>query len=82
MAASTYGDLNRACAGGPCPQSRTGEISSGKMQQTVADIALAVGIAGAGACVPHILVSTQSRSSKPTTALAVLPGWVGWKGEW
>jgi hypothetical protein len=82
MATSTYGDLNGACGGGPCPQSRAGEISSGKMQQTLADVGLAAGVLGVGVAVPLFLLSTKAGSAQPTVGLAITPGWVGWKGEW
>ena len=49
MARSTYNDSNSACHGGPCPSDKDGEISSGKTQQTVANVALAVGVVGAAA---------------------------------
>jgi hypothetical protein len=79
MARSTYDDLNRTCGGGACPSDRADEISSGKTNQTIANVALAVGIVGAAAGVTLFVLSTSHGSS--SAALAVSPGWIGVRGS-
>ncbi len=82
MARSTYNDLNGACGGGPCPADKTGEISSGKTQQTVANVGLIVGIAGVAAGGTLFVLSLPKGAATATTGLAVSPGWVGVRGTW
>jgi len=82
MARSTYNDLNSACQGGPCPSDKTGEISSGKTQQTIANVGLVVGIAGvAGGAALFVLSLPKGTTPAATTGLAVSPGWVGVRGS-
>lgn len=84
LAKSTYDDLNAACAGGPCPASKSGEIDSGKTQQTVANVGLVLGAAGLAAGVT-LFVLTAPKSSAPSSsasaALVVSPGWSGVRGQ-
>ena len=82
MARSTYNDLNGACGGGPCPADKTGEISSGKTQQTIANVGLIVGIAGVAAGGTLFVLSLPKGAATTTTGLAVSPGWVGVRGTW
>jgi hypothetical protein len=81
MANSTYGDLNHACGGGTCPADKSGEISSGRTQETVANVGLVLGLLGVGAGVSLYVLSTP-KGTVTTTGFAVAPGWVGVKGEW
>jgi hypothetical protein len=81
MAHSTYDDLNRACQGGPCPPDKTGEISSGKTQQTIANVGLIVGIAGVAAGVTLFVLSPSKASPGPTTGVVMAPGWLGVHGR-
>jgi hypothetical protein len=81
MARSTYNDLNNACHGGPCPPDKDGEISSGKTQQTLANVGLVVGIAGVAAGTTLFVLSMKGSSSS-TTGMVVAPGWVGLHGAW
>ena len=83
MARSTYNDLNGACQGGPCPTDKTGELSSGKTQETVANVALVVGIAGVAAGTTLFVLSlSKSTPGAPAAGLAVSPGWMGVRGSW
>ena len=81
MARSTYNDLNNVCHGGPCPPDKDGEISSGKSQQTVANVGLVVGIAGVAAGTTLFVLSMKGSPSS-STAMVVAPGWVGLHGAW
>jgi hypothetical protein len=80
LAKGTYDDLNGACHGGPCPPDKSGEISSGKTQQTVANVGLAVGLVGVAAGAT-LFVLSMPKSSASTTALVVGPGWAGVQGQ-
>ncbi|MGD0524324.1 MAG: tetratricopeptide repeat protein [Polyangiaceae bacterium] len=80
MARSTYNDLNGACQGGPCPPDKTGEISSGKTQQTIANVGLIVGIAGVAAGVTLFVLSPSKATTAPATGVVVAPGWMGVHG--
>jgi hypothetical protein len=82
MARSTYNDLNNACQGGPCPPDKTGEISSGKTQQTVANVGLVIGIAGVAAGATLFVLSLPKASPAASTGLVVAPGWMGVRGSW
>jgi hypothetical protein len=82
MARSTYNDLNSACSGGPCPSDKTGEISSGKTQQTIANVGLVVGIAGVAAGGTLFVLSLPKSTPGTTTGVVVSPGWMGVRGSW
>ena len=82
MARSTYNDLNGACGGGPCPPDKNGEISSGKTQQTAANVGLVIGIAGVAAGATLFVLSLPKASPTASTGLAVAPGWMGVRGSW
>jgi hypothetical protein len=79
---STYSDLQKACPNGPCPAgSHSTDISSGRTQQTVANVGLVFGILGAGAGVTlFILSSSKPSPSQPSAAVSVGPSYVGLKG--
>jgi hypothetical protein len=80
MAHSTYNDLNSACHGGPCPPDKDGEISSGKTQQTVANVTLAVGIAGVAAGATLFVLSLPKGAPASSAAVVGAPGAVGLRG--
>ncbi|HEY6460749.1 MAG TPA: hypothetical protein VIY73_11385, partial [Polyangiaceae bacterium] len=82
MARSTYDDLNGACHGGPCPPDKDGEISSGKTQQTLANVGLVIGIAGIAAGATLFVLSMPRGSASASAALVVGPGNVGVRGTW
>jgi hypothetical protein len=81
MAGSTYNDLQSVCHGGPCPSSKADEISSGKTQQAVANVGLAIGIVGLAAGGTMFVLSLGHKSSEtsaaPAAALLVSPTGVG-----
>ena len=80
MASSSYNDLNSACTNGACPSSKSGEISSGKTDQTVANVGLVVGIVGAAAGgVLFVLSMPKKTDAAPAATLVVGPSWVGLK---
>jgi hypothetical protein len=78
---STYNDLNSVCHGGACPQDKSGEISSGRTQQVVANVALALGLVGVAAGTTLFVLSMPKKSS-PSAAVVVSPGWMGLRGSW
>jgi hypothetical protein len=80
LARATYDDLASKC-GGPCPPNKAGEISSGKTQQTAADVGLVFGILGAGAGVSLFILSIPKIGSAPPMSAVVSPGWVGVRGS-
>jgi hypothetical protein len=80
MASSTYGDLNSACPNGGCPPSKAGEISSGKTQETLANVGLVVGVLGVGAGVTLFVLSMPKHAPAATAGLVVSPGWAGVRG--
>jgi hypothetical protein len=82
MAKSTYDDLDAACHGGPCPAGKSDEISSGKTQETVANVALGVGIVGLAAGAALFVFGKPQSAHPPAAAVLVGPGWMGMKGSW
>ena len=82
LAKSTFDDLNNTCHGGPCPPDKSGEVSSGQTQQTVANVGLVVGLVGAAASVTLFLVSSPGKSdAAPAAGLELGPGWAGVRGR-
>jgi hypothetical protein len=81
MASSTFNDLQSACGGGPCPASKSDEISSGKTQQVVANVGLAVGLVGAAAGGALFVLSMPKKAPAPSAALVVGPAWIGVQGS-
>jgi hypothetical protein len=81
MAGSTYGDLQSACKNGGCPESKSGEISSGKSQQTIANVGLALGLVGAAAGGVLFYLSLPKKTEGTPTALVVGPSWIGVRGS-
>jgi hypothetical protein len=82
MASSTYNDLNHACGNGPCPSSKSSEISSGKTQETLANVGLVVGALGVGAGVTLFVLSMPRGASAASAGIVVSPGWAGLRGAW
>jgi hypothetical protein len=81
VAGSTYGDLQSACGGGVCPASKSGEIASGRTQQTVANVGLALGLVGAAAGGVLFYLSIPTKTEPPPVALVVGPTWLGLRGS-
>jgi hypothetical protein len=81
MAHSTYDDLSNTCGNAPCPPDKASEISSGKTQQTVANVGLALGILGVAGGVTLFVLSIPKTSSTSTAAVVVSPTWVGVRGS-
>jgi hypothetical protein len=82
MAQSTYNDLGSACHNGPCPASKADEISSGKTQETIANVGLAVGVVGLAAGVALFIFGKPSSAPSPSAAVVVGPAWAGMRGTW
>jgi hypothetical protein len=93
MEKSAYSGLQSDCPNNVCPPGKANDISSGKTDQTIANIGLAVGVLGlaAGATLfvlsmPKSSSATQSASAPrpsllPSRAeLVVSPGWIGLRG--
>jgi hypothetical protein len=81
MARSTYDDLNHACGGGPCTADKADEISSGKTQQTIADVGLVFGIAGVAAGATLFVFSMSKTNHAPSAAIVISPDWIGVRGR-
>ena len=79
---STYSTLEKECGAGPCPASRAGEISSGKTQQTLANVGLVIGAVGVAAGVTMVVLSTRKGKGPPapSTGLVIGPGYLGANG--
>jgi hypothetical protein len=78
LANGTYSDLEKACGTGPCPPGHEDDISSGKTQQTIANIGLVV--FGVAAATSVTLFVVGSKKSSPRAAFDVGPGFVGTHG--
>jgi hypothetical protein len=80
MSNSVYSDLQSACHPG-CPPDKRGEVSRGRMEQTVANIGLGAGLVGlaAGATLWFLSVPQDTRSSG--AALVLAPAYVGLRGS-
>ncbi len=70
MANGTYADLETACGAGPCPAERKDDVSSGKTQQTFANIGLAVFAVSAAAGVTLFVLSRDVRPGAGQAARA------------
>ena len=83
MANSTYSDLQSACANGRCPPAKGDSISSGKTQQTIANVGLVFGILGAAAGATLFVLSMPPKtpSEAPRTAVVVGPAFIGIRGS-
>jgi len=82
MSQSTYDSLKKECGVGPCPTSRADDISSGKTQQTLANVGLIVGAVGVAAGATLFVLSLSKSKSAPaaTTGLVIGPGYTGLNG--
>jgi len=84
MEKSTYSGLQSSCPGGVCPPDKASDISSGKTDQLVANVALGVGIAGVAAGATLFVLSLGGSSSTSTpaasTSLIVSPNFIGLRG--
>jgi hypothetical protein len=84
MSNSTYSDLEATCKG-PCPPELAGDVSSGKTQQTIANIGLVVGAVGVAAAVPLFILSSGKKKADdapPAEAGFVIgPGYLGVRGR-
>jgi hypothetical protein len=81
MSNSTYHDLQNTCPLG-CLPAHKGEVDSGALQQTVANVGLVAGIAGLALGTTLFFVSAPTHStSAPAAALVVGPGFAGIRGS-
>jgi hypothetical protein len=80
LAHSTYGDLQGVCGAGPCPASKADEVSSGRRQQTIANIGLAVGVIGVAAGATMFVLSIKKDDPKTGAAVVLSPTWIGVRG--
>lgn len=80
---STYHDLTSACPppNHQCPPAKQGEISTGRTQQTIANVSAAVGIVGLAAGATLFVLSLPHKSDSTSTALLVGPSFVGVRGS-
>jgi hypothetical protein len=83
---STYSSLQSGCPNNLCPASKAGDISTGKTQQLVANVGLALGIAGiaTGATLFTISLTGKSGGAAPDAdrkaSLVLSPNFVGLRG--
>jgi hypothetical protein len=77
---STYSDLDAACKSGPCPPGRQDDIDSGRTDQTIANVGLAVGLTAAAASAALFVFSSRSSKSSARARLDVGPSFVGVHG--
>jgi hypothetical protein len=85
MSNSTFSKLEDSCGAGPCPPGHEDDISSGKTQQTFANIGLAVFAVSAAASVTLFVVGSPKKAAAtaaaPATArLTAGPSFVGLQG--
>ncbi len=83
MANSTYSDLQSACNNNVCPPSKNDAISSGKTQQTIANVGLVFGILGAAGAATLFVLSmpTKTPTEEPRAGVVVGPGFIGVRGS-
>jgi hypothetical protein len=85
---SAYSDLRSQCGNGLCPLSKQSEASTGKAEQTAANVGLGVGLAGLAVGATVFVLSFPPkgtpRSEPPASASAEIsfaPGWIGVRGR-
>ena len=78
---SIYNDLKNSCGSGPCPASRSDDVSSGKRWQTIANIGLVVGVIGVATGVTLFVVSKPKTEGGATTQVGVSPTGVFLQGS-
>lgn len=79
LARGTYDDLQKTCPSA-CPPSKQDEVSSGRTQETLANVGLVVGIVGVAAGATLFALSLHKAPAGPSAALVVGPAWVGLEG--
>ena len=85
MANGTHSDLEKACGNGPCPPGHEGDISSGRTQQTLANVGLGVFAVAAAAGVTLFVLGTPKKSTAtlpapPSARLTAGPSFVTLQG--
>ncbi len=85
IANGTYSDLEKACGNGPCPPGHDGDVSSGKTQQTLANVGLGVFAVAAAASVTLFVLGTPKKSTarlpaSPSAKLTASPSFVTLQG--
>jgi hypothetical protein len=82
MSTSAYSDLSSKCHNTTCPPGNEGEISSGRTEQTVANVGLVAGVVGVAAGVTLWFVGAPKAQAvtAPSAGMVFGPGWVGAKG--
>jgi hypothetical protein len=84
MEKSTFSGLQSACPGNVCPPDKASDISNGKTQQVVANVALGVGIAGvaAGGTLFVLSLGGKAPAAPPaaSASLVVGPTFIGLRG--
>jgi len=82
MANSTHSKLQDACGSGPCPPGHEDDISSGKTQQTFANVGLAVFVVAAAASVTLFVVGSPKKAAPAAASARVTagPSFVGLQG--
>jgi tetratricopeptide (TPR) repeat protein len=78
LANGTHSDLEKACGAGPCPPGKEDDISSGKTQQTIANVGLVV--FGVAAATSITLFVVGSKKSRPSTAIGLGPAFFTARG--
>jgi hypothetical protein len=72
MSASRYSDLEEACPSGRCPGDKQADIDAGRRDQTIANVALVVGVVGVGVGVTLFVLSADDGGGE-RVGLRVLP---------
>jgi len=82
MANSTHSKLEDACGAGPCPPGYADDISSGRTQQTFANVGLAVFVVAAAASVTLFFVGAPKKAAPAAATARVTagPSFVGLQG--
>jgi hypothetical protein len=86
MEKSTYSGLQSACPGNTCPPSQSGNISSGKTQELVANVGLGVGVVGIAAGATLFILSfgggkSAASPQAASTSLLLSPTFIGVRGD-
>jgi hypothetical protein len=85
MSNGTYSDLEKACGANPCPPGHDGDISTGRTQQTLANVGLGVFGVFAAASVTLFVIGSPSKPAAqapagPTARLGAGPSFVTLRG--
>jgi len=83
LANGTYSDLEKACGSGPCPPGHEGDISSGRTQQTLANVGLVVFAVAGATSVTLLVLGAPKKNGSATAAQARLtagPSFAGLQG--